>query len=249
MIYFLEYDIGNESNRFYSLQREIDRSSKRYSLEMIPQGRTLKVLDIGCATGLNSNSIKKFGHKVIGIEYSNVALREYSNKGYNCIQANIAVNLPFLENVFDVVFASEVIEHIYDTDLLLEEAYRVLKSGGVIILSTPNSSFWVYKLLFVIGKTVNDLQHPGHVRFFTKELIKKHFISAGFQNIAISGRHMYLILGDKIVNLLNSVSTRFGFEKEFRIRTGKHFYHKSRFAVKASRFWADTFIITAEKVE
>jgi len=42
------------------------------------------------------------------------------------------------KNRFDLVFAGELIEHLYDTDYFFEEANKVLKAGGYLIITTPN---------------------------------------------------------------------------------------------------------------
>jgi len=51
---------------------------------------------------------------------------------------------------------------------LVRDMERVLKAGGRLVLSTPNSAFWLYRLLGLLGYTVGELQHPKHFQFFSR---------------------------------------------------------------------------------
>lgn len=242
---FLESPYDYE--RFYAIHSEIMRSSKVYTLNLLPRENHLKVLDIGCGTGINSLIIRDLGHEVVGLELSKAALRAYLDKGFEGLNADIETNLPFLDDVFDLIFASEVIEHIFNFELLLNEAFRVLKPGGILILSTPNSYFWVYRILYFFGKTAKELQHPDHVQFFNKKKLSNYIKSAGFRKFSVSGRHMYMLFGDRIGRFIKILFPKLNIEKEFRVRTGKYFWHINKYASKASGWWADTLIIKAEK--
>jgi len=111
----------------------------------------------------------------------------------------------------------------------------------------PNSAFWVYRVFALFGKTVSDLQHPGHVRFFSLNTLYSFLQTAGFSNIKISGRNMYFLIGNRPEKLFDKILPKLGFEKEFRFKANKFFWHMSRYVGKASNFWSDTFIIEATK--
>ncbi len=65
-----------------------------------------------------------------------------------------------------IAHSSEVIEHLRDPSVCSTRASeRILKPGGRFVLSTPNSAFWIYRILGLFGKTVADLQHPTTVAF------------------------------------------------------------------------------------
>jgi 2-polyprenyl-3-methyl-5-hydroxy-6-metoxy-1,4-benzoquinol methylase len=235
------------SDEKYLKHEEFQRTSKLFTLARVPKNKILRILDVGCGTGLNSKYMTRLGHKVVGIDISHIALKKHCDRGYNGIRANISMGLPFGDASFDMVFASEVLEHLHDTLFFLSESYRTLKPGGLFLLSTPNSAFWVYRLLAIAGKTVSEFQHPGHIRFFSKKSLQTYFMQSEFTSIKISGRHMYILLGDGIASILSRFLVRIGFQKEYRFRTSQYFWHKSRYSSRANGFWTDTFILEARK--
>lgn len=105
-----------------------------------------RVLDIGCGNGRDLSAL---GHRhphisITGVDISPVMLREASlrlaaERLENIeLKAADACALPFEDNTFDLVICSEVIEHIPDYKLAVDEIWRVLCPGGSLILTTPN---------------------------------------------------------------------------------------------------------------
>lgn len=231
----------------YSDSIEIERTSKLYTRNRVPSGATLKILDIGCGTGLNAKKLAEKGHEIIGIDISNIAIQQFCQNGFTGFQCDIAQYIPFKNNTFDLIYASEVIEHLIDTELFIDEIYRILKPSGKLILSTINSTFWVFRITALLGKTVTEIQHPGHIRFFSKAGLTNNIAKAGFKNIKISGRHMYLILTGRIIETLGTLLERIGFKREIRFRTKKPFWHLSHFSTYASSLFTDTFIVEADR--
>ncbi|OQY40057.1 MAG: hypothetical protein B6229_02605 [Spirochaetaceae bacterium 4572_7] len=100
----------------------------------------VKVLDIGCATGLFLDHMKGLGWDTYGVEVCSSAA-EYGNRVRNLnIFTGTLAQADFPDNMFDVVHLSHVIEHINDPNSFLENIVRVLKPGGVLYCVTPNIS-------------------------------------------------------------------------------------------------------------
>lgn len=106
------------------------------------------ILDVGCGNARDLVSVMINGARVIGVDISPKMIEEarrilesHALTGYELRVAN-ATNLPFPEAHFDKVIASEVIEHIPDWKKSLFEMHRVLKSKGVLVISTPNRRSW-----------------------------------------------------------------------------------------------------------
>lgn len=112
-----------------------------YSIRLLPNDifENKKILDIGCG--------KK---KLVGsIGLDHISLNEVD------IISSLENHLPFSDSAFDLVFASQVLEHIQDLTLLLEEIHRILKPGGQLVAHVP---------YFRSGWAHID---PTHVRSFT----------------------------------------------------------------------------------
>ncbi|WBF66274.1 class I SAM-dependent methyltransferase [Desulfovibrio subterraneus] len=235
------------SNSKYSAGAEFERSSKTYTRDILKNILAGKVLDVGCGTGLNAAELQQMGHTVYGIDISPIAIEKFNEAGFTGKVCDLAQGIPFDDESFDTIFASEVIEHVADYPHLLNECNRTLRPGGKLVLSTPNSAFWAYRILGLLGKTVSELQHPGHIRFFTLKMLGEALRDAGFNDITIGARHMYCILPGSFFTRFEKLLVKYGFKKEMRFKTGTHFWQLSRFKEKANGFWADTLIVTASK--
>jgi len=236
------------SDTHYRVKAEYERSSKKFMRAMVRSDQPLRILDIGCGTGHNAMRLAELGHDVYGIDLSPVAIAQYQAKGLQGSVMDVeadAIALP--PDSFDLIYASEVIEHCADTMGFLRNLGTVLKPGGTLLLSTPNSAFWAYRLMGLLGHVVGEFQHPGHVRFFSKRSLTAAIDKAGFEVMAVSARHMYLIVGRRPGDSLAPLLQLAGFQKEPRFATNDHFWQLSAFAHRASGLLADTLIVTARK--
>jgi 2-polyprenyl-3-methyl-5-hydroxy-6-metoxy-1,4-benzoquinol methylase len=132
-----------------------------------------KVLDLGAGTG-------EFGYFIA--EHS----KTYYDLDINVCHFHQDLNSPFnLSEKFDVVVAGELIEHLENTEIFLNNVKRHLKKNGIFFLTTPNPTsfrFFFYALLN------REPDFSGHIKYFTKDalilLLKKYFkvIEIGFNN-------------------------------------------------------------------
>jgi len=99
------------------------------------------VLEIGCGEGYGTHFISEKISKIIGLDIDNDTIKRASEEYQSefCIfQKYDGIKIPFEDNVFDIVVSFQVVEHIKDDENFISEAYRVLKRGGLFILTTPN---------------------------------------------------------------------------------------------------------------
>lgn len=236
------------SDKKYSQSIEISRSYKQFACSLVSSHKKLRILDLGCGTGVNASNLSAMGHEVVGIDVSPVAIEAYNRNGFNGLVCDVIQGTPFASNSFDLVFASDIIEHLDDPTAMLRESYRVLVRGGILMVTTINSAFWAFRLAGLLGLTVTELQHPGHLRFFSKRGLIAQVKEANFKDVSVAGRNMYLILAGNAASRSAGLLERIGFKREIRFRTQKPFWHLSKCVHRASPLWADEFILTACKL-
>ncbi len=98
-----------------------------------------KLLEIGCSVGYLLEIAKKEDFEVYGIELNSAAV-EFANNmlGENVVKNKTLKEANFDDNFFDVVVMNHVLEHIPDIPEFLNEAHRILKIGGILVISVPN---------------------------------------------------------------------------------------------------------------
>jgi hypothetical protein len=95
-------------------------------------------LDVGCAEGYFMKAIgKRFGTEVWGVDLSTIALAKAHDLHGLSVAAAEATRLPFADGSFDLVYSTEVIEHVLDPDRMIAEMRRV--SRGTVLFTTPVS--------------------------------------------------------------------------------------------------------------
>ena len=118
----------------------------------------LECLDIGCGGGILSERLSRLGARVTGIDASessiNVA-KQHSIKSRLEINYRCITTTDLLENEkekflnkFDIVVASEVIEHVNERKVFLSDISKLCRSGGLVVFTTINKSF----LGIILGK-------------------------------------------------------------------------------------------------
>lgn len=107
-----------------------------------------KVLDVACGFGYGTKILHRLtGMKVVGLDLSEAAINYAKKICFKKPVINFLVgdarNLPFPDNSFQYIVSFETIEHMHYQDALsmIKELHRVLKPGGILIISTPNKIF------------------------------------------------------------------------------------------------------------
>lgn len=163
----------------YSLGKvnKID-TEEEIMFSFLPDLKGLRLLDVGCGEGTIASEIQNRGFDVHGVDFSTVAVKKARDRGVNTIEHDIDKGpIPFEDNFFDVIWASDVIEHVFDPIFLLSEINRMLKKGGIFILSVPND-FNIYSRakIFLTGRSIQtdiykELGQCKHHTFFSWDLL------------------------------------------------------------------------------
>jgi SAM-dependent methyltransferase len=112
------------------------------------------LIDIGCGDGsLLLRYLKKNPREFCGVEGAPSLKEQAEKRGIKVFSCDLNGRWPFEDCKFDVVFSSQVIEHLHNTRLFVEEAYRVLKPGGVAIVTSENLCSLLNCLALCLGYT------------------------------------------------------------------------------------------------
>jgi 2-polyprenyl-6-hydroxyphenyl methylase/3-demethylubiquinone-9 3-methyltransferase len=157
-----------------------------------------RCLDIGCGDGSTSGPwLLQRGCDYLGVDVSGTAVAHATAAGLRAMLVDDAASLPFGDGEFDVALAIEVLEHLFSPHLAAAEALRVLRPGGVLIVTVPNVSYWRRRLdLAVLGRwnpfgddrSVEQPWRDPHIRFFNPGSLRRMLQGAGFAAVRVEGQ-------------------------------------------------------------
>lgn len=186
----LPIDLGQASLRETTM-------GKRIALGAVPAARPgARALDVGCREGIQSAWLAARGYDVTGVD-----------KEPQCahgIPVDLDEGLPLPDASFDVVWCSEVIEHLRDPAATIAELRRVTRPGGVMVLTTPNSWFWLSWLGCAVGLTPRRCQNADHKHFFSLRDVRRLF-----PNARLAGYFPYALVKRRIERCIGLLSPTF----------------------------------------
>jgi 2-polyprenyl-3-methyl-5-hydroxy-6-metoxy-1,4-benzoquinol methylase len=121
-------------------------------------GKDLQILDVGCGDGVISEPLMRMGHFVAAVDLPTVATSAHKCR-VSSIMAGDAETLAFADGSFDLVIASEVLEHLWAPESFINEASRTLKPRGHLIIETPEG--------------MAGLNYDSHMNYYTVEKLEK----------------------------------------------------------------------------
>ena len=140
-------------------------------------------LDLGCGAGPGLRFFAQRGLGAVGLDRSRYALEQARRLAapQGLLEGDLGAGLPFREGSFDIVLASEVIEHLRDGPAFLRECRRILRPGGVLLLTTPN--LWdVRRFVFpLVGCTWSGHADPTHINLYTPRRLSREMETAGLR--------------------------------------------------------------------
>jgi len=189
LLKMLPIDLGQGNVRYTT-------KGKKIGLALIADGHGLTALDLGCREGAQSRWLRARGYRVVSVDLAPLCKP--------AVQADANVRLPFGDAQFDLIWCSEVVEHLQDPQRFRIEIERLLKPGGKLVLTTPNSAFWLYPVARLFGKSPRELQNPDHKHFFDKAQIRRLFPDA-----RLFGFFPYFLLKARIKRGIGALSPTF----------------------------------------
>ncbi len=122
-----------ETHFWHKVRREIIREAL---LRHLAPSAERRILDVGCGPGGNILVLGDFG-RVTGLDIAELPLSFAATRGFAELKQASAEALPFPDASFDLVSGFDVFEHVIDDERAFAEASRVLRPGGLIVLTVP----------------------------------------------------------------------------------------------------------------
>jgi SAM-dependent methyltransferase len=147
-----------------------------------------RVLDVGCGEGAFCAELEAAGTHPVGVDIAERAVararRRHPDLRFELVPPHGP--LPLDDSEFDVVWASEVIEHVADTARWLSELRRVLRSGGRLLLTTPYHGRLKAGVL-ALARFESEFDPLGqHLRFYTRRSLRQLLEGFGFEDVGIT---------------------------------------------------------------
>ena len=183
-------------NRWRIFSEAIDRWIQRNQTD---RGKhTIHILDAGCGDGINLFGLHQALRKhscdieLFGIDYNPLRVtRAQELEGVAGLLQGSLSCLPFSSETFDIILCNQVLEHIYDDLLALQELNRILRPRGLLILGVPNEGC-------LLAKLRNNFVQPqiarttDHVQFYTSFALGARTTAAGFQKVRIHSEGFFV---------------------------------------------------------
>jgi SAM-dependent methyltransferase len=154
---------------------------------MLAEARSAdRVLDLGCGDGAFTAAVAPRVARVVGAEVAEAAVsrarRHHPGLAFEIVPLDGP--LPFAAGAFELVWSSEVIEHVADTGRWLSEVRRVLAPSGRLLLTTPNHS----RLRLAIGGIERYSEPLGdHLHLYSRRSLRKLLADFGFGAVEVRG--------------------------------------------------------------
>ncbi len=189
MEYLDPNEIKKNKDRLLELQQRASwdiRSGRILNLtkEFITDKNSV-IVDAASADGSLLSQLSEAGYKnLTGVDIDDY--RDVSAKKFEFKKMDLCFDrLPWADNSVDAVISSQTIEHLENPFNFMREVSRILKLGGIFIVSTPNPFHILNRLLFLRrGDIYHFLEGDNHITFFTRSIFKKTFLKY-FRPLAI----------------------------------------------------------------
>ena len=157
------------------------------------------ILDIGCSGGALLRILKKKGYNdVVGIDISKESIKQCKKKGLKNVHVMNGAKTSFDTEQFDIIIASDILEHIKLEEEALKEWKRILKKNGKLLIFVPAfNSLWS-----------NHDNIYRHYRRYTKKSLRKSLSKVNFKLEKVSYWNFVSFFPASLVRFLQRYSTK-----------------------------------------
>ena len=168
------YTTDQIQSSLYIFMKRVVEGRQRFFSQVISEHLKNKsrpvILDAGCGDGVNLILLNNFkGADVYGMDYNPLRTTRAKTQlqDLSIFRGDLLV-LPFKEQTFDVILLNQVLEHISDDGIVLQELNKVIKRDGLLIVGVPNEGCFLGRLRNnIIQRSI--LRTTDHVHFYTEQ--------------------------------------------------------------------------------
>ena len=191
-----------------------------------PARRNGRLLDVGFGAGDLLDAARRAGWSPSGVELAKPAVEQARRHGIDAFCGTL-YDAHYDDHTFDVVIASEILEHVTAVEPLLIEIRRVLRPGGLLWATTPHARGLSARIL---GASWSVISPPNHVQLFSIRGLRALLQRTGFPSIAIAAEG---VNPAEILNFWRGRKTSVGFRMEAAETLNSYFEERpTRRAIK-----------------
>ena len=189
--YYNTYWSRNQSNDWFpSIKNSLNSNEQRIFEKYLIEGA--KIIDYGCGDGERYGQLlRQAGFKYVGCDISEEAVKYAKRQGIPAYLLNPNGQTELESSSFDFSICYEVLEHVMNPEICLQEIHRLLKPTGYLTVSTPNAAYLPYRLEFFLtgflspgGSPLTSRKAPwrdAHIRFFNPKMLRNLLEHCNFE--------------------------------------------------------------------
>jgi SAM-dependent methyltransferase len=176
--------------------------------------RAAAILEVGCGDASFTRSLAEYSSRVTAMDIS-AAQVEQNSRAYpkiSFLQHDVSESFPFPDGSFEVIWCSEVLEHLFDPGFALQEMHRVMKPGGRLLVTVPYHGRFKDVMIALFKWEEHFSPSNPHIRFFTRKTLSRLAAVAGFVDVKTDVCGMNKPLRDLLIatNILMTARKRDG---------------------------------------
>jgi len=148
-----------------------------------------RILDLGCGAGRFTAALHRHGYDALGLDIAEGAIgaarQRYPDVRFDVLRPDGAI--PAEDHSFAAVWSTEVIEHVLDVSRFLSEIRRVLRPGGIVVLTTPYHGLLKNSAIVLFNFHKHFNVEGSHIRFFDRRALTRSLSKNQFEPLSLAG--------------------------------------------------------------